>query len=79
MKQRPTARGYALPLGDGVTAHAHPDGGLTFEAGDGRAFDLSPAAALVLADLIGLSGQLRAAARRRRAQETYAERWEGDQ
>ncbi len=73
---RPVASGYAMPLGDGVTAYAHADGGLTFEAADGGAFDLSPMATAAVAELLGMSGQLRAAARRRIARAAYQDRWE---
>lgn len=76
---RPVTTGYALTLGDGITAYAHADGSLTFEAADGNAFDLSPQMTAALADVLGMSGQLRAAARRRLARAAYAERWEARQ
>lgn len=73
---RPVASGYAMPLGDGITAYAHADGALTLESADGGALDLSPVATAAVAELLGMSGQLRAAARRRLARAVYHERWE---
>lgn len=67
----PVATGYAAPLGDGVTAYAHADGSLSFEAVDGGAFDLSPIAVAQLADLLSMSGAQRAASRQRRARALY--------
>lgn len=71
----PTATGYAVPLGDGMTAYAHGDGALTLEAADGGALDLSPLATRQLADLLTMSGAQRAAVRRRQARAAYADRW----
>lgn len=70
----PIATGYAAPLGDGLTAYAHADGGLSLEHAAHGALDLSPAAAAQLADLLAMSGALRQAARRRRARALYQQR-----
>lgn len=75
---QPVATGYAAPLGDGVTAYAHADGSLSFEAQDGGAFDLSPIAVAQLADLLAASGNQRAAARRRRMRALYDQRHKED-
>jgi hypothetical protein len=72
---QPYASGYAAPVGE-LTAYAHADGSLSFEAPDGAAVDLTPEQTAQLADLLAMSGALRAASRRRRARALYQQRHE---
>lgn len=68
---RNTSVGYRLDLGDQLAASLHPDGSLSFVDSRGRGADLNPEQTDQLAALLRLGGQIRAQARRRRAQESY--------
>lgn len=71
----PVVTGYAVLLGDGLTAYAHADGSLSLETADGGALDLSALATRQLAELLTMSGAQRAAVRRRVARAAYDARW----
>lgn len=70
--------GYALDLGEGLTAALHPDGSLSLERDEGAA-DLSPAQVEGLAELLRLGGGLRSQARRRRARNSYSTHYGSEQ
>ena len=75
-KPRPYAAGYTVALPEGLTGHAHGDGSISLQNRHGEFAEFSPEQVEGLAELLKLSSGLRAAARRKRARQTYAAKWD---